>query len=413
MNRILATGWLLAGICGVVGPGGMAGLAAGAAAATVTFEVSVPVATPAGAVVHLAGDFQGWRPGDADWALRRGADGVWRHTAAFTDGQPLQFKFTLGGWESVEKGPAGEELQNRLHVARRDTTLSLVVARWADGAPPRDTATGNIRSLSVPGFLDGRRCWVWLPPGYDDEPARRYPVLYVLDGQNAFNAATSLAGEWEIDESLARLVGAGEVEPLIVVAVANGEGRRTLEYTPWPEPGPATGADPLVAGGGGGEHLAAIITGVMPAVDASFRTLVGPQHTGLCGSSYGGLMALFAAWSRPDVFGRLAALSPSLARSGHAALAMASSRERPPVRLYVDMGSRERGNLRDLDGNGVDDAIDDLRALRSALLGRGFTEGDDLLVVEDEGARHHESFWARRFPAAARFLFPGPATSRD
>jgi len=80
--------------------------------------------------------------------------------------------------------------------------------------------------------------------------------------------------------------------------------------------------------------------------------------------------------------------------------------------LYTDMGTRERGNLLDGDGNGTDDAIDDLRALREALLGRGFREGIDLLVVEDEGARHHESYGARRFPVAARFLFPGPAAGR-
>jgi len=380
---------------------GVVVLALCARAAEVTFEVSVPPSTPAQAVVYVAGDFQGWRPGEAAWALARGSDGLWRRRATFPDGQPLQFKFTLGGWSSVEKGPAGEELQNRLHVALGDTTLSLAVAGWADGSPPRASTTGDVRRLDVPGFLDGRRVWVWLPPGYDDEPARRYPVLYLLDGQNIFDAATSFAGEWEVDESLARLVAAGEVEPLIAVAVANGEGLRAQEYTPWPEPAWRE------ATGGGGDHLRAIVEVLKPAVDRAFRTLDGPAHTGLCGSSFGGLMALHAGYARPDVFGRLAALSPSLAWAGHAPQAMAASRPRPAVRLYVDMGSREEGNLQDGDGNGIDDSLDDLRALREALLRRGFREGDDLLVVEDDGARHHESFWARRFPAAARFLFPG------
>ncbi len=386
--------------------------ASAAAAAVVEFEVAVPADTPAGATVHLAGDFQGWRPGDAAWALSRGGDGLWRYRAEFADGRPLQFKFTLGGWERVEKGPAGEELQNRLHMAARDTVLRLVVARWADGSPPRPSATGDIRPLDVPGFLGGRRVWVWLPPGYDAAPDRRYPALYVLDGQNAFDAATSFAGEWEIDESLARLIAAGEVEPLIVVAVANGGALRTEEYTPWPGPDPAAPPGARAAGGGGGRHLEAIIADLMPAVDDAFRTRRGPEHTGLCGSSFGGLMALFAGWARPDVFGRLAALSPSLGWAGAGPRTMIEDGERPAVRLYTDMGTRERGNLQDGDGNGVDDAIDHLRALRGALLRRGFTEGVDLLVVEDEGARHHESFWARRFPGAVRFLFPGPAAGR-
>lgn len=389
------------------------GLAAGPAfGARVRFELTVPAGTPADATVHLAGDFQGWRPGDPAWALQRTADGTWTYQAEFADGRPLQFKFTLGGWERVEKGPAGEELQNRLHVADRDTTLRLAVARWADGSPPRATATGDIRPLDVPGFLGGRRVWVWLPPGYDAEPDRRYPVLYVLDGQNAFDASLSFAGEWEIDESLARLVAAGEVEPLVVVAVANGGTLRTDEYTPWPGPDPAAPPGARQAGGHAAAHLGAIASVLVPAVAATYRTLPGPEHTGLCGSSFGGLMALYAAWARPDVFGRLASFSPSLGWAGPGPLAMVASRERPPARLYVDMGTRERGNLLDGDGNGIDDAIDDLRALREALLRRGFREGADLLVVEDEGARHHESYWARRFPGAARFLFPGPRAGR-
>ncbi len=375
-------------------------LAVPVAAAVVTFDVTAPADTPTDAVVHLAGDFQGWNPGAPDWALARGADGHWRRQATFAAGQSLQFKFTLGGWARVEKGPLGEELQNRLFVVQADTTLQLTIASWADGAPPSDTTTGDVRPLDVPGFLDGRRVWVWLPAGYDADPQRRYPVLYMLDGQNAFNAATSFAGEWEADESLARLVAANEVEPLIVVAIANGGGKRALEYTPWPL---AKFSEPT---GGGAQHLQTIIDVLKPAVDMTYRTLAGPEHTGLCGSSFGGLMALHAAWTRPDVFGRLAALSPSLDWAGHAPLQMVASRPRPAVRLYMDMGSRERGNLVDGDGNGVDDSIDDLRALRGALLQKGFGEGKDLLVVEDEGARHNEAFWARRFPGAMRFLFP-------
>ncbi len=371
-----------------------------AAAAVVTFDVKAPAGTPTDAILYLAGDFQGWNPGAPDWTLARQADGHWRRAATFAAGQALQFKFTLGSWGSVEKGPAGEELQNRLLTVGADTTLHLGVANWADGAPPRDTTTGDVRRLEVPGFCGGRDVWVWLPAGYDADPQRRFPVLYMLDGQNVFNAATSFAGEWEADESAARLVAAGEVEPLIIVAVANGGGLRSLEYTPWPLAG---FGGPT---GGGAQHLQAIIDVLMPAVDAAFRTQAGPVHTGLCGSSFGGLMALYAAWARPDVFGRLAALSPSLEWAGHAPLQMVASRPHPDVRLYTDMGSREEGNLHDDDGNGVDDLVDDLRELRAALLTGGFTEGRDLRVVEDEGARHNEAFWARRLPGALAFLFP-------
>ncbi len=365
-------------------------------AAPVTFVVTVPHGP-----VFLAGDFQGWQPGESAWQLAPQADGTFSLTRDFAPGRGLRFKFTGGSWLTVEKDAAGGEIANRLHVVAGADTLRLTVASWADGKPaarPR-TIVGQVETWSLPGFLAGRRVWVYLPPGYAADTGRRYPVLYMFDGQNVFNEATSFAGEWRVDETLEQAIAGGSVRPLIVVAVDNGGGGRLREYTPW--------AVSAHAGSGGGrDHLREWVTTLVPYVNRRYRTLPGAAHTGLAGSSLGGLMSLYGGFARPDVFGKVAAFSPSLTIGGAALLAYCADQPACPQLIYADMGGREEGNRVDRNQDGIDDHVAALRGLGRLLVGRGYIGGWDLLLVEVPDARHNEEAWARRFPAAVEFLFP-------
>jgi predicted alpha/beta superfamily hydrolase len=369
------------------------------ALAEVTFRVAVPEDTDPGATVYIAGDFQSWQPGHADSKLNRIQDGVWEIVLPLEAGKAIQFKFTLGGWERVEKGPEGQEIQNRLYKVEGGETVNLKVSNWAQGESRPSSLTGHIEIITIPGFHDDRKIWVYLPPGYEADDARRYPVLYMMDGQNVFDDATSFAGEWKVDETLEELISAGRVAPLIVVAVANGGDRRTKEYTPW------YSAD-RQAGGGGGKHLESWVEMLLPYIDVHYRTLTGPMNTGLAGSSFGGLMTLFGAYTHADVFGKFGSFSPSLMWAGGRLADMIVKNDKPSITIYMDMGTREVGNLQDKDGNGIDDNIDSLRSMRGILLDQGFVEGWDLMVVEGDGHRHNEAYWAQRFPAAVEFLFP-------
>lgn len=377
-------------------------IATAAAAVPVTFRVIAPLSTPAGAALYVAGNFQGWDAGSAACRLTDRGGRLYEITFELAVGSILEFKFTRGDWGKVEKGAAGEELANRAWTVTGPVTLQRTVARWSDLAPGT-TRAGNLTTLTVPGFLGGRRVWVYLPPGYATNPSRRYPVLYLLDGQNVFDAGTSFAGEWMVDEACEALIPAGLMAPVIVVAVDNGGASRLTEYTPWYDAG-------YGAGGGADAHLQAIAGVLVPWVNANYRTLTGPANTALAGSSLGGLLADYAVYARPDVFGRAAGLSPSIWWSGEELLDYVAARPKPAAKVYTDMGTLEAGTFQDADGNGVDDSIDDLRALRDVLLGQGFSPGTDLLAVEDPGARHNEWYWAQRFPEALRFLFP-PAVS--
>ncbi|MFG0305301.1 MAG: alpha/beta hydrolase-fold protein [Phycisphaerales bacterium JB040] len=356
-----------------------------AGAEEITFRVGVPSGTTG--TVYIAGDFQGWNPGDPAYALAEIEPGVWQIQLDLPSATPIEFKFTRGDWGTVEKGPSGEELANRQYTPSGPATLDLTVARWADGQ--QSTITGDVTRVTFPQFLNGRGVWVYLPPGYHDT-TRTYPVLYMHDGPNLFDDATSFAGEWGVDETLEALIAAGEVEPIIVVGIENSAARIS-EYTPWPSPG--------FGGGGGHAYLDAIKTDLLPAVSSAFRVKTGPEHTLIAGSSLGGLISAYAAYEFDDVFGRVGAVSPSYWWASGQMISHAQQRGAPANldRFYQDMGTNESGS-----------AIPNLRAMRDVLLGQGYVLGDDLAHVEAAGHQHNEFYWSIRLPGMLRFLLAPP-----
>ena len=368
------------------------------AAVPVTFRVTVPSATPPGSTVYVAGDFQGWNPASPAHALALQPDGKWQLTIPLNEGQPIQFKFTRGSWATVEKGPNGEEIANRgLTVPPGGGTFDFTVARWAD----LGTITGHVESFTYAPFLGGRRCWVYLPPGYASA-TQRYPVLYMHDGQNLFDVRTSFSGEWRVDEACESLIASGEIPPIIVVGIENGPGR-IAEYTPWPAPG--------YGGGGGDVYLIAIRDLLKPEVDRRYRTLTGHPFTWMAGSSLGGLISAYAGWAYDGTFSRVAAVSPSYWWDSDHFAGWAAARPKPALaRFYHDMGSIEEGTPRDANGNGIDDYLEDLRQVRDVAVAKGFSDPLDLRTIEAAGHTHSEFYWAQRMPNLLRWLAGTPAT---
>ena len=371
--------------------------AAPAMAATCTLRVTVPGSTPPADIVYLAGDIQGWVPGSPSWALAKQPDGRWTIAVPFTAGQTLQFKFTRGTWETVEKGSSGEEIANRTLAPVDGATYDLSVATWRD----LGTITGHVESFIHAPFLGGRRVWVYLPPGYD-ATTQRYPVLYMHDGQNLFDVRTSFAGEWRVDEACEALIASGEIAPIIVVGIENGGASRCLEYTPWP--------DASSCGGGGGDaYLTAVRDVLVPEVDARYRTLARREARYMAGSSLGGLISAYAGYAFDGTFSRVAAVSPSYWWAGGEMMTWAAAQGRPAMaRFYQDMGTLEAGTTTDANQNGVDDYIECLRTMRDVLVAQGFVAGADLVSLEAAGHVHNESYWAQRVPNMLRFLVEPP-----
>jgi len=251
-----------------------------------------------------------------------------------------------------------------------------------------------LRSRSRPGTLhvlpafqspelgNARDVFVYLPPDYDDE-VRRYPVIYMQDGQNLFDTGTAFGRPWHVEDAVIAAARLGR--PAIVVGVANAGAERIAEYSPFP--------DEQHGGGRADRYLDFLVDRLKPVIDQSFRTLREPRDTGIAGSSMGGLVSLYAAFTRPGTFGFAAVLSPSLwfahlaifgvVRERLAALGSA----RP--RIYLDSGAREGERT-----------LDHARALRDLLLAGGYRLGVDLRWAEDVKGAHEEGAWGRRFRKA-------------
>jgi len=238
------------------------------------------------------------------------------------------------------------------------------------------------RKMRSPQLQNYRDVLVALPPSYG-QGNQRYPVVYMHDGQNLFDPATSYAGDWNLLATLAEL--AEEGLEAIVVGIANTGRFRRYEYSPF--------RDAEHGGGDGDRYLAFVTDTVRARVDRDFRTLTGPETTVVAGSSMGGLISLYALYRRPDVFGGAAVFSPSAWFAEDALIGLAAAEPPPAGRLYLDVGTAESAVL-----------VSSVRRLRDALVNAGLEEGERFRYAEDQGADHHETHWGRRVRDALPFL---------
>jgi predicted alpha/beta superfamily hydrolase len=260
------------------------------------------------------------------------------------------------------------------------------------------TVVGNVqvlKELLSPQLGNRRDLFVYLPPSYT-QTQRRYPVIYMHDGQNLFDAAASYAGEWQVDETMEALSSEGL--EAIVVGIPNMGVRRLDEYSPF--------CDPRLGGGQGEQYLAFIVETLKPLIDRDFRTYPDRAHTGILGSSMGGLISLYAFFRHPEVFGFVGALSPSLWFADAAILPYLRRAPFTPGRIYLDVGTDEWGRT---PGDhlllyALSRRLARFRRTRALLVQKGYQPGRDLLYVEELRALHHETAWARRLPGALRFL---------
>lgn len=240
-------------------------------------------------------------------------------------------------------------------------------------------------------FLHNQRdLIVYLPPGYEREPSRRYPVLYLHDGQNLFDGATSFIPgmDWHVGHTADECIRDGRVEPLIIVGIYNAGKQRLGEYTP-------TRA-PRLGGGRANRYSKFLLEEVRPMVREKYRALGGAENTGVGGSSLGGLASLYLGLRQPQIFGKIAALSPSVWWNERVILRFATAAPVQPLpRIWLDIGTREGSRI-----------VDDVERFRDVLLRKGWRLEENLHYERIEGAEHNEAAWAQRVGPFLEFLFP-------
>jgi enterochelin esterase-like enzyme len=231
---------------------------------------------------------------------------------------------------------------------------------------------------------------VYLPPGYDAQPSRRFPVLYLHDGQNLFDGATSFIPgmDWHVGHTADQFIQEGRVEPLIIVGIYNAGKQRLGEYTPT--------RMPRLGGGRANRYAKFLLEEVRPLVRRQYRVLEEGENTGIGGSSLGGLVSLYLGLRQPQIFGKIAALSPSVWWNERVILRFAG---RAPVhvlpRIWLDIGTREGPRI-----------VDDVERFRDVLIRKGWQLDRNLHYERVEGAEHNEAAWAQRVGPFLQFLFP-------
>lgn len=349
---------------------------------------SIPPQTPPDAAIFIAGNFNNWNPGNPSFELADQGNGTYEITITPNAGL-LEFKFTRGSWETVEGNANGAFIPNRTYqYDGTSQTLNLTIAGWEDGSGGH-TASENVQIMDEDFFMPQlnrtRRVWLYLPPDYESG-TKRYPVIYMHDGQNLFDAYYSFAGEWKVDETLDSLFAEGDYGA-IVVGIDNGGAERFNEYCPW--------INPQYGGGDGAAYVSFVVNTLKPYIDATYRTLPQPTYTAIAGSSMGGLISSYAIAEYPTTFSKAGVFSPAYWVADSALVHVASRTFSDPMRLYFVASQNESNQM-----------IPDMIEMKDAFVQQGVPAAETNAVNHPDGA-HSEWFWAREFPEVYTWLFEG------
>lgn len=349
--------------------------------------VSIPNNTPQPVNIYIAGTMNNWNPGNADFKLV--ADSLGHYIITFTPTVgAVKFKFTQGSWATVEGTSQGGFVPDRtINYNGQPMTVELSIAGWEGAGNVTSTASPQVSILSesfeIPQLNRKRRIWIYLPKDYQNSE-KKYPVLYMHDGQNLFDRATSFSGEWGVDESLDSMNLAGDYG-CIVVGIDNGGANRLNEYSPW--------VNSQYGGGQGDEYVEFLVETLKPYIDINYRTLSDSDNTGIMGGSMGGLISMYAGIRYPEVFGRVGAFSSSYWFSDQSYAQVNDTGVKPTSYFYLIAGSQEGGNQ-----------VKDMNEMVETLKARGAEDANVFSQAHADG-KHSEWYWEREFPKAYKWLF--------
>ncbi len=278
---------------------------------TLRIVISNTAATHSTDPVYAAGNFNSWNPGNSAYEFQKQDN---KQILAIKDvpAGSYEFKFTRGTWGKVACAKSGADLANNFIRLSGDTTLYYNIQAWKDDfsvVEKQHTASRNVQVMDtgfyMPQLVRSRKITVYLPPGYVGS-AKRYPVLYMHDGQNLFDDYLAGFGEWGVDESLDSLIKKGQ-QGCIVVGIDNGP-KRLNEYNPF--------YFEKFGDGEGDNYVNFIAQTLKPYIDKRYRTITTKENTIIAGSSMGGLISYYAILKYPEVFGKAGIFSPAFWTTG-------------------------------------------------------------------------------------------------
>lgn len=325
-----------------------------------------------------------WNPSKI--ILEKVSHNKWVYSATFTKNDALEFKFTLGSWNTEALNEDGSTPGNYNITVSSDTIIKFNIRNWKSSSAPKaeKKITGTL--IYHKGFhwdgLKDRDIIVWLPPNYKKNLNARYPVLYMHDGQNVFDPSTaSFGNEWNADETADSLIKQNKIKEIIIVAI-NNTPDRMIEYLPTEL---------------GKKYMEFVVKKVKPFIDGKYRTLKDQKNTATIGSSAGGLISFMLSWEYPKVFGMAGCLSPAfkIEQIDYVQNVLNYNGRKKDLKIYVDNGGIAlESRLRP----GIDDML-------TALNQKGYKNSEDINVYFDLKAEHNEKAWSKRLWRPLTFFF--------
>ncbi|MBZ0199616.1 MAG: hypothetical protein K8H86_07100 [Ignavibacteriaceae bacterium] len=352
---------------------------------TIKFEVTTPL-IDAKDTVFIAGNFEnigGWQPNLVP--LEKQNDSLWTLEKKFPKGAAVEYKFTRGSWNTEAASKDGMIPGNNRIKAFLNSTVKHNITAWKDQFRTVNIGqiTGTVEYLNNLTYknLLPRNIIVWLPPNYNRDKGSSYPVLYMHDGQNVIDPATSSFGiDWQADETADSLILNGIIDPIIIVGI-NNTSNRAAEYS---------------NNDTGRTYMEFIVKKLKPMIDSIYRTKTGREYTATCGSSMGGLISFMILWEYNDVFTKAISMSPAYKIWQYDYVTkVINDKKKRNIKLYIDNG-----------GVGLETMLQPgITEMISALEKKGYAEEEEFIFVKANDAEHNEAAWAKRLPDALRFIF--------
>ena len=336
--------------------------------------------------LFIAGSFNNWNPQENKYKFTPKEDTSFLDVNNIPAGT-YQYKITRGNWQTVECTSKGNPIENHTLVVSSDTTIDTTVTAWQDDfaiTKKLSTSSKNVHLLDsafvIPQLNTTRALWIYLPPNYDTDTKKRYPVLYMQDGQNIFDEQTAAFGEWGVDESLDSLIKNG-MPACIVVGIANGANRMN-EYNPY--------AFRNYGKGTGDEYVDFLAKTLKPFIDERYRTLTNKENTIIAGSSMGGLISYYALLKYPHVFGKAGIFSPAFWTASGIEKLTDSLERKINSKLFFYIGGLEGEKY-----------VHDMNKIVEKL---GKHSDATIYAVIDPLGMHNEKAWHEWFPAFYKWM---------
>ncbi len=354
---------------------------------------SLPANSPASSSIFVAGNFNSWNPQHKNYQFQKNEKGYFLELSLNTG--TYEFKITRGGWDKVETTKEGKDIGNRTLKVDADATVALSVEGWKDlfassSQAKKSTANRNVRIIDtaffIPQLKRTRRVWVYVPPSYNSS-GKKYPVLYMHDGQNVFDDATSFSGEWGVDEALDTL--GSKIKECIVVAIDNGGDQRLSEYSPYDFRLKVSNSDTKIEAAGV-KYVDFLVKTLKPYIDKKYRTLKKKENTFTAGSSMGGLISMYAVLKYPKVFGGAGVFSPAFWTAPKIFDDMRLKGKKVKAKIYFYAGDEERETMVPMTIR----AFNEMHRVSKS----------KMCEVIRAGGKHNEQRWRMEFPLFYKWM---------